>query len=208
MKIGILGSGNVGQALAKGFLAEGREVLLATHEPDGDKGAQLKKDFPQATVCTFAVAAEQGGLLVLAVPWSAAQSAIELAGVEHTANKTVIDATNVIDRAGDTMVYGFPSRSAAEQIQQWLPESRVVKAFNTVGADLMYKPDFGGTKPTMFIAGNDADAKQQVSDMVMAFGWEPLDAGSLTASRELEAMALVWIRNSMSSGRNHAFKML
>lgn len=82
---------------------------------------QVKKDFPQATVCDFAAAAEQGELLVLAVPWSAAQSAIELAGVEHATGKTVIDTTNVIDRSGETMVYGFPSRSAAEQVQQWLP---------------------------------------------------------------------------------------
>jgi predicted dinucleotide-binding enzyme len=94
-------------------------------------------------------------------------------------------------------------------VQNLLPDSKVVKAFNTVGAAMMYKPDCGDVKPTMFIAGNDAEAKRQVSDIVTMFGWEPLDCGSLVQARSLEPMALVWINNAMSSGSpQHAFKML
>ena len=71
----------------------------------------------------------------------------------------------------------------------------------------MYKPDLSAT-PTMFMAGDDAEAKQQVSDIIAMFGWEALDSGGLICARELEAMALVWIRNSAATGAPHAFKML
>lgn len=132
---------------------------------------------------------------------------VRLIGPENLAGKVVIDTSNVIKPEGDTMVYGFDATSAAEKLQSWLPDAKVIKAFNTVGADMMYKPDFE-LHPTMFIAGDDAEAKNQVSSIATLFGWEPLDSGPLAASRELEAMALVWIRNSMTNGRHHAFKLL
>lgn len=207
MKIGLLGSGSVGQALAKGFISEGHEVYLATHEPGGDKGVQLKDVMPQANVCTFAEAAEAGELLVLCVKWAGVEEVINLAGQENLAGKVVIDTSNVIKTDGGTVLYGGGETSAGEQVQAWLPESKVVKAFNTVGASMMYKPQLEST-PTMFLAGNDAAAKQQVSDLVQAFGWEPLDAGALTAARDLEHMAMVWINYAMAHGPNHAFKML
>lgn len=207
MKVGIISGGNVGQALAKGFVAEGHEVYLATREPEGDKGQQLKGEFPQATVCSFATAAKQGELIVLCVPGGAAQDAVALAGADNLAGKVVIDTMNALDRNGDVLQYAFDKTSLAEKVQGWLPESKVVKAFNTVGADLMYRPQLSAT-PTMFLAGDDMAAKEQVSDIVTAFGWEALDNGPLSAARELEAMVAVWIRNSMANGRDHAFKML
>lgn len=207
MKIGILGSGNVGQALAKGFIDEGNEVYLATREPSGDKGKELSQSFAGAVIVDFATAAREGELIVLCTPWSAAQEAIQQAGADNLAGKVVIDTNNVINQTHGVMVYGFDARSAGEQVQEWLPQSKVVKAFNTVGANLMYKPQLSAT-PTMFIVGDDMEAKHQVSDIVRAFGWDPLDAGPLVCARELEAMALVWIRNGATSGRNHAFKML
>lgn len=207
MKIGLLGSGNVGQALAKGFISEGHEVYLATHEPEGDKGVQLKDVIPQANVCTFAEAAAGGELLVLCVKWAGAPDTIAQAGKENLAGKVIIDTSNIIKTDGGTMLYGGGETSAAEQVQEWLPDSKVIKAFNTVGAAMMYKPQLEIT-PTMFLAGDDATAKQQVSELVQAFGWEPLDAGKLAASRDLEHMAMVWINFVMAHGPNHAFKML
>ncbi|MEJ0073772.1 MAG: NAD(P)-binding domain-containing protein [Candidatus Saccharibacteria bacterium] len=208
MKIGILGSGNVGQVLAKGFLAEGHEVFLATRDTGSEKADMLRTNIEGAYVCSFADAAKQCELAVLCTPWVTAADALKSAdAVVNLHGKVLIDANNVVDRSGEVPVYGMPEGSAAQEIQRWLPETKVVKAFNTVGANMMYKPQLSAT-PTMFIAGDDEDAKKQVSDIITSFGWEPLDNGPLVASRELEAMVVIWLRNAAINGRDHAFKML
>jgi predicted dinucleotide-binding enzyme len=207
MKIGLLGSGNVGQALAKGFLSEEHEVWMATHDPTSEKGTQLKAELKGVNICDFVTAAKEAELAVLCVKWVGAEEVVKLAGPQNLTGKVVIDTSNIIKTEGDSMVYGGDDKSAAQQVQAWLPDSQVVKAFNTVGAAIMYKPEFSQT-PTMFIAGDDPDAKKQVADIAKAFGWEPLDTGGLASARELEAMALVWIRNSAATHEPHAFKML
>lgn len=209
MRIGILGSGNVGQALAKGFLAEGHEVLLATREPESEKGDQLRRDFPNAAICKFAAAAAGAELAVLCTPWDAAADALKLAGPHHLNYKTVIDTNNAVKphKKGMMQVMGVDG-SAAEIVQYWLPHSNVIKCWNTVGADNFYKPQFEST-PTMFLCGDSNKSKKQVSELVSAFGWNPLDCGDLTAARQLEAMAALWIGYSMvTEDRHHAFKML
>jgi predicted dinucleotide-binding enzyme len=210
MRIGILGSGSVGVSLAKGFIAEGHEVWLATHEPDGDKGKQLKNDAEGATICDFFTAAKQAELAILCVKWDGVEDTIKKLDASNLAGKIVIDTSNLIRQEASTLVYAAKGEvSGAEQVQTWLPDSQVVKAFNTVGAATMYKPNFGDQKPTMFIAGNDNDAKDKVREIVEMFGWEALDSGSLLAARSLEPMALVWINYSMATGSpHHAFKML
>jgi predicted dinucleotide-binding enzyme len=160
MKVGIIGSGNVGQAIAKGLLENGHEVWLSTREPEGDKATKLRSELSGVQVTDFATAAKEGEFIIFAVTWSGAEAAVKAAGQENLIGKVVIDTSNVIAREGDMMVYGGQGKSAAEQVQAWLPDSKVVKAFNSVGADMMYKPPFS-TKPTMFIAGDDADAKRQ-----------------------------------------------
>ncbi|HUB92948.1 MAG TPA: hypothetical protein VMB52_00400, partial [Verrucomicrobiae bacterium] len=98
--------------------------------------------------------------------------------------------------------------SAGQMVQGWLPDTQVVKCWNSTGADNFYKPQFDAI-PTMFIAGDNTDAKQQVGDLVRAFGWEPFDTGPIERSRECEALAVLWINNAMSNaGGHHAFKML
>jgi predicted dinucleotide-binding enzyme len=209
MTIGILGSGNVGVALAKGFLSEGHEVHIATREPESDKGLELRKQLSGATVSDFASVAQAAEVAFLCVDSEGLEDTIHTAGADNLAGKIVIDTTNVIKQENGQLVYAGKEISAAEQVQAWLPDSRVVKAFNTVGAATMYKPDFGDLKPTMFIAGNDTAAKQQVAEIVTMFGWEPLNTGELPVSRTLEPMALIWINNSMATGSpHHAFKML
>jgi predicted dinucleotide-binding enzyme len=209
MKIGILGSGSVGIALAKGFLAEGHKVWLATRDTTSNKAQQLKEDVSGAEIVDFQSAAIAAELAVLCVKWDGIESAITAAGPGNLAGKVVIDTSNVVVMDNGTMIYGGGEVSAAERVQTWLQGSHVVKAFNTVGAATMYKPDFGGQKPTMFIAGNDVSAKRTVTDIVAMFGWEALDTGGLIAARSLEPMALVWINNAMSSkDPHHAYKML
>lgn len=210
MKIGLLGSGAVGEALAKGFLREGHEVWLATREPNGEKGERLRVEIKGVNVCDFAMAAQMAELAILCVKWTGAAEAVQLIGPDNLAGKVVIDTSNIIGLAGpasDVMVYAGGEMAAAEQVQSWLPNSKVVKAFNTTGADMMYKPHLHD-KPTMFIAGDDGDAKRQVSEILDKFGWEVLDTGPLITARELEPMGVVWVRNAAVNGREHAFKML
>jgi predicted dinucleotide-binding enzyme len=209
MKVGLLGSGNVGQALAKGFINAKHQVYMAMRDPEGEKAQGLKRALPSGTVCDFRTAAQEGELLVLCTPWDAAEDVIKQAGADNLKSKVLIDTINPISR-GESGVSVAPSveNSAGEAVQQWLPESKVVKCFNSVGADCMYMPEFP-LEPTMFYCGNDTDAKRQVSDIVALFGWEPFDAGDITAARELESLAVLWINNAMRTGeRGHAFKML
>jgi predicted dinucleotide-binding enzyme len=209
MKIGILGSGSVGISLAKGFIAEGYQVWIATREPDSEKGHTLKEAVEGATVADFSTAAREAELAILCVKWDGVESAITAAGPGNLAGKIVIDTSNVIKQESGAFVYNGGEISAGERVQAWLQGSHVVKAFNTVGAAMMYKPEFDSQKPTMFIAGDDSEAKKIVQDIVTAFGWEPLDCGGLLAARSLEPMATVWINHAMSSGSpHHAYKML
>lgn len=209
MTIGILGSGSVGKALAHGFMAEGHTVYIATREPDGVKGTELKAELDGATIADFAETAIASELAVLCVNVRGLQEAVELIGAENLAGKVVIDTTNSLEPVGTAMIDGGGETSKAEQIQGWLPSSLVVKAFNTVGAATMYKPDFGDQRPTMFIAGDDAAAKKQVGDIVVSFGWENLDCGDLLLARSLESMTAIWVSYVMASGSpHHAFKML
>jgi len=209
MRIGILGSGNVGQALAIGFLAEGHEVWLATREPDSEKAQALKRDFPQAHVDTFKETAKQAEIAVLCTPWDAAADAIKLAGSHHLDYKILIDTNNALQhRPGRVVQVVGVGWSAGEVVQEWLPHTQVVKCFNTTGHENFYKPQFEST-PTMFLAGDHEKGKKRVAELVTAFGWEPLDAGGIEASRELESMAVLWVNHLMrTEDPHHAFKML
>jgi predicted dinucleotide-binding enzyme len=210
MKIGVLGSGDVGVALAKGFISEGQEVWLATRDPESDKGTQLKEDVEGAIICDYETAAKESDIAVLCVHWSGVEEAIKSADPDNLSGKVVIDTSNIMKQESGVMVYGDnDDLSAGEKVQDLLAASHVVKAFNTVGAASMYKPDFGDQVPTMFIAGNEKEAKNQVQEIVEMFGWEALDAGGIIACRSLEPMAPIWVNYVMGSGNpHHAFKML
>lgn len=198
MKVGILGSGDVGQALARGFRAEGHDVVIGTRTP--------RDEFK-----TFEEAAKFGELLVIATLWSGTQNAIRLAGAANFAGKTVIDATNplvIAENAPPALALGHTD-SGGEQVQRWIPDARVVKAFNIVGNQFMYKPEFPDGPPTMFIAGNDADAKKTVTGILTAFGWDTEDAGGIEGARLLEPMCILWVMRGILSGSwDHAFKLL
>jgi 8-hydroxy-5-deazaflavin:NADPH oxidoreductase len=209
VKIGILGSGAVAQALAKGFLGRGDAVKLGTRSPD--KLADfVKQAGAKASVGTFADAATFGELLVLATKWDGTENALKLAGPKNTAGKVVMDVTNPLDfsRGGPALAVGH-SDSGGECVQRWLPQAKVVKAFNIVGNAAMVNPKFPGGPPDMFIAGNDDGAKGAVTDICKAFGWPAIDLGGIEAARYLEPLAMVWIVYGFRSNTwNHAFKLL
>ncbi len=213
MKIGILGSGIVGQVLAKGFLNEGHEVTLGTRDTNKADVAKFKLENPSIQIADFASTAAFGEIIVLATKGSVTLNAIELAGLGHFSGKTVIDATNPIsDTAPVNGVLNFFTNyqnSLMEQIQAKLPAAKVVKAFSCVGNSFMYKPDFNGIKPTMFICGNDNDAKEKVTAILDSFGWETEDMGKAEAARAIEPLCILWcIPGLINNQWSHAFKLL
>ncbi len=213
MKIGILGSGAVGQVLGAGFLKHGHTVRIGTRKPE-DKNIQawLAKN-PDALVGTFAETARFGDLLVLAVLGRAVEDVIKLAGADNFAGKTVIDATNPIAaRAPVNGVLQFttgPNESLGEKIQALLPRARVVKAFNSVGNAKMVNPQYEQGPPTMFICGDNTAAKNQTSEIIRQFGWEPFDCGSIVSARAIEPLCMLWcIPGFLRNQWTHAFKVL
>jgi 8-hydroxy-5-deazaflavin:NADPH oxidoreductase len=213
MKIGVLGSGAVGQVLATGFLKEGHEVLLGTRNIAKPEIVKWKNENPKGKTGSFEAAAKFGELLVLATKGNISGDVIKQAGTQNFAGKTVIDTTNPIaDAAPENGVLKFYTNldsSLLEAIQQQIPDAKIVKAFNSVGNLLMYKPNFTGSKPTMFICGNDDGAKKTVTDILFAFGWETEDMGKAEAARAIEPLCMLWcIPGFLHNQWTHAFKLL
>lgn len=210
MKIGMIGSGNVAQTLAKGYLAKGHEVKLGTRDTTKFKD-WIEKAGEKASVGSFAEAAKFGEIVFLSVPETATNGAIELAGKENLAGKILIDLRNPMDFS-----QGIPPRftvtfgnSLGEQVQRALPETLVVKAFNSIGVEVMTDAQFGTDTATMFIAGNDAGAKSKVAALIGEFGWNVDDLGDIGQALYLEAFASLWVNYGLKSGsREHAFKLL
>ncbi|MFN7942624.1 MAG: NAD(P)-binding domain-containing protein [Thermoanaerobaculia bacterium] len=211
MRIGILGTGDVGRALGGGFLALGHEVKMGAREAGNAKAAAFAREAGgRASAGTFADAARFGEIAVLATLGTATEAIVgELAG--ELAGKLVWDATNPLDFSG-----GFPPRlaihgedSLGERLQKLAPAAAVVKVFNTVGNALMFRPDLPGGPPTMFIAGDDPQAKMRTEVLLADFGWQSADAGDIRSSRYLEAMCMVWVLTAAKTGNwNQAFKLL
>ena len=210
-KIGVIGSGDVAKTLAAGFLKHGYKVTIGTRDPA--KLADWQKQNPPAEVGTFAQAAAFGDLVVLVVKGTIAANALGLAGAKNLAGKTVIDATNPIaDQPPVNGVLRFFTNldeSLMERLQREFPETRFVKAFNSVGAGLMVNPQLAGGPPTMFICGNDDPAKRTVSDILKQFGWEPLDMGKVESARAIEPLCMLWCIPGFARNEwQHAFKLL
>jgi len=210
MRVGILGSGDVGKALARGFYSRGHDVTIGSREPG--KLADFVRDHGERLAAAdFEQTARSGELLVLATLFAGTESAIRLAGPAHFAGKVVIDATNPLrfepGKLPSLAVSG--EDSAGECVQRWLPDAKVVKAFNTVGNALFVDPHLPGGPPTMFLAGDDDGAKNKVAQIAESFGWDVLDAGPLRAARYLEAMAMLWIEYGIRTNTwQHAYKFL
>jgi predicted dinucleotide-binding enzyme len=193
MRIGILGSGGVAQALGAGFLKHGHEVMLATRDP-----AKLKEwsaQQPKAKVGSSTEAARFGEVLVLAVKGTVASESLRAAGAENFAGKTIIDACNPIADAppvhGVLQFFTGINDSLMERLQREFPDARFVKAFNSVGSHLMVNPPFKD-RPTMFLCGNDDEAKKVVTRIVEQFGWDPADMGKVEAARAIEPLCMLW----------------
>jgi predicted dinucleotide-binding enzyme len=212
MKIGILGSGTVGQTLGRGLLALGHEVRIGTRDAKNPKVTDwVAASGPKASSGTFADAAGFGEVIFLCTLWAGTENALRMAGSEHFSGKVVVDVTNPLETVegyGPRLAIGHTT-SAGEKVQEWLPVSRVVKAFNTITAAFMIDGRFGSEKLDMFIAGNDAVAKKVVAGFLTHFHWNTHDLGGIEESRILEYFAMLWIRYGVINNVwNHAFKMV
>ena len=207
MKIGIIGSGEVGKTLAEGFVKHGHQVTAGSRSPEklaGWKGVRAG---------SFADAAAFGDAVVLAVKGKAAADALREAGAENLRGKPVLDACNPIEEAppvnGVLKLYTGPNESLMEQLQREFPDAKLVKVFNSVGSARMVNPLFKGGKPTMFICGNDDAAKKTVRGILDQFGWETADMGKAEAARAIEPLCVLWcIPGFLQNQWTHAFKLL
>jgi hypothetical protein len=205
MNIGILGAGNMGGTLGKVWAEKGNEVYFGTRTPE--KILEFSKSV-NMRAGSYESAAVFGDVIFIGTPWSATESMLKSLA-PMLAGKIIIDCTNAL--APDLMSLSIPSNtSAGELVQSWLPDSKVVKAYNTIGAKVLLNPNYDGTMATGFYCGNDSAAKKVVAELIAQSGFEPIDCGDLTQSRNLEAMTLLFLNLAFKQGMGGqiAFKLL
>ena len=208
MKIAVLGTGSMGSILARLWHEKGHEVILGVRNAGSDRTrATIQACGSQLKATTFDNAVAVSNVVLLAVPWEAARDVI--ASVKDWKKKILVDCINPLGSDFASLQLGY-STSAAEELAAWASEARVVKAFNSVAASVLEKPDFDGIAAANFICGDDANAKDTVSDLVEELGFEAIDAGPLRNARLLEPLALLMIHQSQrpSVGPQVAFQML
>jgi predicted dinucleotide-binding enzyme len=211
-KVGVIGSGQVAQVLANGFLKHDFQVRMGSR--DQSKLQDWKsKGGDAASVGDLTNTAQFGEIIVLAVAGPGAEDAVRQAGIENIQGKTVIDVTNPISPAppvnGVLRFFTSFDESLMEKLQKLAPSAHFVKAFNSVGNALMVNPQLAGGPPTMFICGNNDDAKKEVREILDLFGWETSDMGKVEAARAIEPLCMLWcIPGFLQNSWTHAFKLL
>src|SRR4051812_14573662 len=191
MKIGIIGAGNVGGTLGKAWARKGHEIVYGVRRPDDAKNQDVVRATGLAARAgSPAEAAAFGEVVLLATPGPATEGAVRSMG--DLRGKVVIDATNPLKPDLSGLEVGDTS-SGAERVAGWAAGARVVKAFNTTGANVMADPVIDGRPTVMFVCGDDAGGKKTVPGLAADVGFEPIDAGPLTQARLLEPWAMLWI---------------
>jgi predicted dinucleotide-binding enzyme len=206
MRIGIIGAGNVGGALGRGWVRAGHEVMFGVRDAADPKNVQLLQE-TGARAGTVAEAAAFGEAVAFATPWEATEDAMRNAG--DLSEKVVFDCTNPLAPRLSGLTHGHET-SGGEQVAAWAPGARVVKIFNTTGANNMADPRYGEGAVTMFYCGDDAEAKAVAARLATDLGFDPVDAGPLSQARLLEPLALLWIRlaHVQGLGRDIAFRLM
>ncbi|HEX7344493.1 MAG TPA: NADPH-dependent F420 reductase [bacterium] len=205
MNIGIIGTGNMGGAIGKGWAAAGHKVLFGSRDPK--KSAELAKSSgPNAKSGTYKDAVAFGDVVLLATPWHSTQDAIKAAG--SFKGKILIDCTNPLlpDFAGLALGHEI---SAGEEIARWTPGSRVVKAFNSIGSAHIANPKFGSQNADGYYCGDDEQAKEVAAHLIKDLNLNPVDCGPLKNARLLEPLAFLWVYLAFNKGAlNTAWKLI
>jgi 8-hydroxy-5-deazaflavin:NADPH oxidoreductase len=205
MKIAIIGLGNVGKTLAQSWSQKSHEIFIGARNESDTETLKFGKSI-NATICSPVTAVESCDVILLSVPWSAISSLAEQLPLQ---NKIVIDCTNPLKPDLSGLSVGTTT-SGGEILQELAPAAKVVKAFNTVGFNVMANPVFQGRKVVLTFCGNDAEAKKTVMQLIEDIGFEPMDMGPLSSARLTEPFALLWIHAAMKfrMGRNFAFSLV
>jgi predicted dinucleotide-binding enzyme len=198
MNIGILGTGVVGQTIGARLTQLGHDVMLGSRSATNEKAAKwVSENAPRATQGTFADAAQFGDIVFNCTSGQVSLEALRAAGAQNLTGKTLADVSNPLDFSK-----GFPptltvcnTDSVAEQIQSAFPEAKVVKTLNTMTATVMVNPGLVPGEHDVFVSGNDAGAKAQVTDLLRAFGWRNvIDLGDISTARGPEMVLPLWVR--------------
>jgi NADPH-dependent F420 reductase len=213
MRIAVIGAGNVGGTLGRRWAEAGHDVVFGIRKPE--RGASAVKGggaLPaKASVAAPDQAAKNADVIVLATPWDAVSDAMKEVG--SLEGRVVLDTTNPLTREMKLDV-GPNGESAGERVQAMAPGARVVKVFNSTGADNMQDPKYGGASTVMFYAGDDAQAKGMARQLAADLGFDAIDAGGLSAARQLEHLAMLWIAlafgigGAEKLGRGFAFRVV
>jgi 8-hydroxy-5-deazaflavin:NADPH oxidoreductase len=208
MKIGILGSGVVGQTLGAKLIERGEDVVLGTRSPDKREGKRgmgaalddwLRSTGGKARIASFADAAAHGEIVINATNGAGSLDALTLAGVRNLDGKILIDVANPLDfsRGMPPSLTVCNTDSLGEQIQRAFPNAKVVKTLNTTNAQVMVNPaQVGGGDHDLFVCGNDAAAKARITELLKQwFGWRTvIDLGDITTARGPEMLLPIWVR--------------
>lgn len=200
MRIGVLGTGMVGRTIATKLVALGHEVMMGSRTPDNETAAEwVASAGSGGSQGTFADAAAFGELVFNCTAGTGSLEALEMAGAETLAGKTLVDVANPLDFSQGMPPHLFicNTDSLTEQIQRALPDARVVKTLNTVNHEVMVDPEKVPGEHDVFVCGNDETAKAEVVDLLRSFGWPAehvVDLGDISAARGTEAYLLLWLR--------------
>jgi NADPH-dependent F420 reductase len=205
MKIAVIGTGHVGGALGAGWARAGHAVIFGSRAPDSAEVQQVLQSANNATTASLQEAARAAEAVVLAVPWGSVLDVLTLINA-NISGKVLVDCTNPAKARAEMDHVA----SGGEQVAQWAPSARVVKAFNTTGFENMQNPKFGRDVASMFYAGNDEEAKNLVRQLISDLGFDPVDAGPLSQAHALEALASLWggLAYGQQMGRGIAFRLL
>lgn len=211
MKVGVLGSGDVAKSLAKGFIKHGHQTMIGTR--DAAKLAEWQKSNPKAQIGSFSETAAFGEVLALAVKGAVAADVLRMAGAANLDGKLVMDACNPIADAppenGILKFFTTLDDSLMERLQREFPKAHFVKAFSSVGNGQFVNPQYKAGKPTMFICGNNDEAKLTTAQILEQFGWETADMGGAEAARAIEPLCMLWCIPGFTRNQwTHAFKLL
>jgi len=207
MRIGIIGTGTVGNTLGTKLVELGYEVKMGSRSASGEKAVEWVKNTKssKASQGTFAGAAAFGEIVINCTPGGVAVEALKMAGAQNFSGKVLIDVSNALDfsRGMPPTLKVVNTDSVGEQVQRTFPDAKVVKSLNTVAVELMVNPQsLAGGNHDVFVAGNDADAKEHVKKILKDFGWKNIiDLGDITCARGTEMWMALWVRLMMTQGR-------
>jgi 8-hydroxy-5-deazaflavin:NADPH oxidoreductase len=207
MKIAMLGTGVVGRSIGTKLVSLGHEVRMGSRTPDNEAAAGwVSSAGSSSSQGTFADAAAFGDLVFNCTSGSASLDALRAAGAENLAGKVLVDVSNALDFSDGPALFVTTKESLGEQIQAAFPEARVVKTLHTMNAEVMVDPSLVPGEHDVFVSGNDAAAKEDVTALLESFGWDRkriLDLGDLTGARGTEMYVMLWVRLRQTFGSNH-----